>query len=910
VERGAVGDAVGDARELLLDPGGGVAGGGEERLGRGESLPRAAVGEQRQLGERGRRDTAGDRVVARRHPAEDAILVRRRLRQLVGRHQDLVGAQRAGEGVAEHALDRLGAAELAQRAEQPTAVGRHLGALERAAVTLEAREVAVDGGEREPHLRVERVDRGRPLEEGVGPGASRLVDAGVAAQLAQREQQLGTRQRARRGLAGGRGEPDAAERRAERGTGPGGEGGLQVRAAEHVVHAPDAVHHGLDHLWRRVATEVLEQREVLGAMQLTGLEQCPGVPQQTDALAHVERVGVVDQRTMRALGQRPAVVPAFSRVGVQPDRVAARALEPDDLRLTIEQHALLADLCAVRPGESHRDLPADGRLGRRAAAGEEALLPQSHAAVAQRLGGHDRRPGLVDVRAERGGDVAARGATERRPQVRRDGVLPGVALDVVTHAAPRHLGPEPGFVHHQQRLALVVGERVGELVQVDVVTDRLAHRPDRRARVELQRLLAGLDLEHRDVELGEGLLRDLVADPRGERLVEPQVVPPPHGDQIAEPHVRHLVREVGDQGASLLGAGGGRVEQQRAVGEGDRPGVLHRPGPELGHRDQVELAVGVRPAEVALERRQDRRRRLGGVGRQVPGAAHRHHPARHRHALDRHGLEWTGGDRQQVARHRRGALEHHRAPRPLARLALDWRVRDRQVRRRHDQRHLPRDLELGLVPARERATCVDRLELGEGVGAAADLEAVEAGGAGVEVVGEVDLEHVGAGGERSLRADDHQARRAFAVREPDRAGRPAQRDPVELHLAGVEPERVHARGDGEVDPHRAGVVGARRVDLEADRFEGRRDRGPEAQVGARQGGGTQQGGDGQDARGHAKPPGRGIRVHPADHAAGAGSTMPCTGAPPGATGAPLRPAAAPIARARAFAPVRRPAGRA
>jgi len=31
--------------------------------------------------------------------------------------------------------------------------------------------------------------------------------------------------------------------------------------------------------------------------------------------------------------------------------------------------------------------------------------------------------------------------------------------------------------------------------------------------------------------------------PLGERLVEPQVVPPRHGDEVAEPHVRQLVQD-------------------------------------------------------------------------------------------------------------------------------------------------------------------------------------------------------------------------------------------------------------------------------------------------------------------------------------------------------------------------------
>ena len=44
-----------------------------------------------------------------------------------------------------------------------------------------------------------------------------------------------------------------------------------------------------------------------------------------------------------------------------------------------------------------------------------------------------------------------------------------------------------------------------------------------------------------------GIVGDLCAHPLGqvfgEGFVEPEVVPPPHRDQIAEPHVRHFVRD-------------------------------------------------------------------------------------------------------------------------------------------------------------------------------------------------------------------------------------------------------------------------------------------------------------------------------------------------------------------------------
>lgn len=68
---------------------------------------------------------------------------------------------------------------------------------------------------------------------------------------------------------------------------------------------------------------------------------------------------------------------------------------------------------------------------------------------------------------------------------------------------------------------------------------------------------------------GEGL----VAHVFGEGLVEPDVVPPGEGDEVAEPHVGHFV---GDDHAAGLAFGvgdGGAVDE--FVAEGDESGVFH-----------------------------------------------------------------------------------------------------------------------------------------------------------------------------------------------------------------------------------------------------------------------------------------------------------------------------------------------
>ena len=87
----------------------------------------------------------------------------------------------------------------------------------------------------------------------------------------------------------------------------------------------------------------------------------------------------------------------------------------------------------------------------------------------------------------------------------------------------------------------------------------------------------------------------------GEGLVEPDPVPPLHGDQVAEPHVGDLVADhVGDP-LELDPGGLGRVDQQDRLAEGHAPEVLHRSEGEVGDGHQVELVGRVGDAEVVGE---------------------------------------------------------------------------------------------------------------------------------------------------------------------------------------------------------------------------------------------------------------------------------------------------------------------
>ncbi len=91
-----------------------------------------------------------------------------------------------------------------------------------------------------------------------------------------------------------------------------------------------------------------------------------------------------------------------------------------------------------------------------------------------------------------------------------------------------------------------------------------------------------------------------VLHPGGKAFVEPDVVPPLHGDQVAEPLVRHLMSD--DDGDLLFGADGGGfgIEEQVGFAVGDGAEVLHGAGFEVGQRDQVELLERIGNAEVVV----------------------------------------------------------------------------------------------------------------------------------------------------------------------------------------------------------------------------------------------------------------------------------------------------------------------
>ncbi len=215
-------------------------------------------------------------------------------------------------------------------------------------------------------------------------------------------------------------------------------------------------------------------------------------------------------------------------------------------------------------------------------------------------------------------------------------------------------------------------------------------------------------------------LDDLGLHPGGERLVEPDVVPPGRGDQISEPLVgelvgRHLGVPPSPRRPLLVGPG----ERER-LGEGDQAHVLHRP--ELhgeGDGQHVELLVRVGDAEVLLESLEELRCHPCRPGRleappprgddpdrdvlpsRGPGLGDLERPHPERHEVRGQGTGLPEADVLQALP--RWGLAHHRG------------VGHGHQPDRDAEGDLPGDLGRGVVHAGECAAGVGLLELGEDV---------------------------------------------------------------------------------------------------------------------------------------------------------------------------------------------------
>ncbi len=441
-----------------------------------------------------------------------------------------------------------------------------------------------------------------------------------------------------------------------------------------------------------------------------------------------------------------------------------------------------------------------------------------------------------------GAQVAAAGLLEGAEQVGEARVAPGVALEVGAHALEEGVLADVGDQLLEHRGALGVGDAVEVDLDVLQVVDLRHDRVGGRQLVLPVR--PGLHLVGeggpgvRPLGAGGLGLADGLGE-SGERLVQPEVVPPLHGDEVAEPHVGELVQD--GRGAQLVGGVGDLGTEHVLVAEGDGARVLHRTGVELRDEQLVVLREGVGEVELVLEVVEAL---LGdvedGVGVQElaqRGAA----VDAERHALRAVlvGVEdadvragHQGGD---VGGHPRGGLE---GPHPGVALAGGLggrRVGDHDPAGRGGDREGERGLQVGLLEVGEHPPGVGDFELGVEVGLAVgrvDEPVQTLAGVGVRAVGDhPQLVLGGQLGQRDPAVGEALRRQRAAVEDDLRDGGGDQVDEGGgAGLGGGEPD--HGGG-----PEGAALARRAQVELDVVRLH-MQERGPGAglltgQVGAR-----------------------------------------------------------------------------
>ena len=198
------------------------------------------------------------------------------------------------------------------------------------------------------------------------------------------------------------------------------------------------------------------------------------------------------------------------------------------------------------------------------------------------------------------GEVAAARHLELGEQVGEGRVAPLVLVEVGGNPGEERVDAHPRDELLQHRAALGVGDPVEVHLHVFEVVDRrnhgvrggklvlavrpaLLHRVERRPRLGPLGGLGGRDRRR----------------PLGERLVQPQVVPPLHGHEVAEPHVGEFVQDR-DDAALAHGIRHLRPEHVE-LGERHRTRILHRSRVVLGHEELVVLRERVGHPELRLE---------------------------------------------------------------------------------------------------------------------------------------------------------------------------------------------------------------------------------------------------------------------------------------------------------------------
>ena len=142
---------------------------------------------------------------------------------------------------------------------------------------------------------------------------------------------------------------------------------------------------------------------------------------------------------------------------------------------------------------------------------------------------------------------------KRIPQIRGGRIRIFMRVNVAADSIPEDVLAKKALQYPQKRLALFVSYIVEGAIGFGLRSDRLLNRMRGRTRIAFHgRFLGDSGAPRRisrqfprqpDFPLRVELRGAFAAHPRGESFVEPEVVPPSHRDEVAKPHMGHLMRQ-------------------------------------------------------------------------------------------------------------------------------------------------------------------------------------------------------------------------------------------------------------------------------------------------------------------------------------------------------------------------------
>ena len=320
-----------------------------------------------------------------------------------------------------------------------------------------------------------------------------------------------------------------------------------------------------------VRADLVHQLEIGCRPRPAGLDQCPGVGQQ------IEPVDGRHQRHRSGQRQARRVVVVHAEIAdiaeIELDRLAASA-GGDLLRPVLQQHGFEPAASArngpIVTGMSQRGAAAPGSWTVNGSCRNVSRCSSPMQAVSLRTSGTPAwlvklatipATGLPDADFQCAREIGAGRAAVR------------VILHVFADACAERLLADMVFEHADQRLTLGVGRGI-EYPHV-LIGDRLLKGARGAARIARHRALLARVAVKPDLPLRIEVIGRFQFHPGREAFVEPEVVPPAHGDEVAEPLMGDLMSYQLEDFTARAVRVRGRIEQDAVLREHDRAPVLH-----------------------------------------------------------------------------------------------------------------------------------------------------------------------------------------------------------------------------------------------------------------------------------------------------------------------------------------------